>query len=77
MFMPAANDFIYDSLFCEWAYIANLDSDCFEIWRGLQTTPDHSENARYGAEPDRSGYFPCKLIKEYGFKNLPERISLT
>ena len=33
-FVPTANDFIYNSRFCEWAYIANLDRDAFEVWRG-------------------------------------------
>ena len=52
MFMPDASDFIYNSLHCEWAYIANLDTDQFEVWKGLQTKPDTDEN-RYGAEADR------------------------
>ena len=30
--MENGNDFITDSLFCEWAYIINLDTNKFEIF---------------------------------------------
>lgn len=70
MFMPDASDFIYNSSFCEWAYVANLDSQKYEIWKGLQTKPDPDN--RYGQEEDRMGYFPCQKIKEYDLMNLPE-----
>ena len=72
MFMPDASDFIHNSLHCEWAYIANLDEDKFEIWKGLQSEPD-SENDRYPQEADRTGYYPCTMLKEYDLNNLPEQ----
>lgn len=31
------HDFVYDSLFCEWAYVVDLDADVFEVYRGFQT----------------------------------------
>lgn len=71
-FMAVANEFIYDSLHCEWAYIANLDSECFEVWRGCQRhicpTPE-----RYGQEIDRMGYYPCKLLQSYKLRELPKK----
>ncbi|MDF7809313.1 hypothetical protein P4E94_17850 [Pontiellaceae bacterium B12219] len=70
MFAPDASDFIQNSLHCEWAYVANLDTEKFEIWKGLQSKPD-PEN-RYGTEHDRMGYYPCRMIKEYELQNLPE-----
>lgn len=70
MFMPDASDFIHNSGFCEWAYVANLDSQKYEIWKGLQTKPDPDN--RYGQDADRMGYFPCQKIKEYDLMNLPE-----
>ena len=70
MFVPDASDFIHNSLFCEWGYIANLDTEKFEIWKGLQEKPDPKN--RYGTEHDRMGYYPCQLIKEYDLKDLPE-----
>lgn len=70
MFMPDASDFIYNSLHCEWAYVTNLDSEKFEVWKGLQTKPDLDN--RYGQEEDRMGYFPCQMLKEYDLHGLPE-----
>jgi hypothetical protein len=76
-FMPNASDFIQDSLHCEWAYIANLDTEQFEVWKGNQLKPDHEDNRlveeenRYGNEPDRMGYFPCAMVKSYDLEELP------
>lgn len=56
-----SNDFIKDSLFCEWAYIINLDTGNLEIWKGFQKKP-HKSN-RYGITHDSSGYYPCWIVK--------------
>lgn len=73
MFMPDASDFIHNSRHCEWAYIANLDEGLFEVWKGLQTKPDTDEN-RYGAEADRMGYYPCKMLIGYHLDDLPDPV---
>lgn len=72
MFMPDATDFIYNSLHCEWTYIANLDTEQFEVWKGLQTKPD-PENT-YGQEPDRMGYYPCTMLIGYHLDDLPDDV---
>jgi hypothetical protein len=72
MFMPDASDFINNSLHCEWAYIANLDDNKFEVWKGLQSEPD-SDNERYPQETDRTGYYPCTMLRAYDLENLPEQ----
>ena len=58
------NSFIKDSLFCEYGYIINLDTNKLEIWKGFQKKPD--SNNRYGVE-NVDGYYPCKMIKEISF----------
>ena len=35
-YMENGNDFINDTLFCEWAYIINLDTNKFEVIYGWQ-----------------------------------------
>jgi hypothetical protein len=70
MFMPDASDFICNSLYCDWAYIVNLDTNHFEVWKGQQTKLN-PEN-RYGKEADRMGYYPCIRIEGYDLKHLPE-----
>lgn len=61
-YMIDNHDFIKDSLFCEYAYIINLDTKKLEFWVGFQKTP-HKGN-RYGAEANR-GYYPCKMVASY------------
>lgn len=69
-FMVTANEFIDDSLFCEWGYIANLDSHELEVYRGLQKS-EPSEPSRYDSEISRQGYYPCKQIASYSLSQLP------
>lgn len=59
IYMIDSHDFIKDSLFCEYGYIVNLDSESLEFWLGFQREPD--ETNRYGTELD-NGYYPCKFI---------------
>ena len=63
--LAPANEFLQDSLFCEWAYIANLDEGLFEIYEGFQTA-EHDQG-RYASDkegPDSppEEYFPVALI---------------
>lgn len=64
--------FILDSLMCEWAYIANLDSMKLGIWEGWQTAPD-PEN-RYGTSISNRGRsaecYPCRMIKQFDFNEI-------
>lgn len=61
--------FIKDSLFCEYAYIINLDNNTLEYWKGFQKVPQ--ENNRYGTIPMDNGYYPCKLMLSFDLNNLP------
>lgn len=70
-YMIDNRDFIADSLFCEWAYIVNLDTDKFEVWKGFQQSP--TDYNRYGTEKNEGGYYPCKLVKEYDLDKLPTK----
>lgn len=61
------HNFIKCSLFCEWAYIINLDTGNLEVWEGYQEKPQ--ENNRYGIEKD-NGFYPCALVKEIDFQEI-------
>lgn len=61
-YMTDSSDFIQDSLFCEYAYIINLDSGMLEFWEGFQHEPQ--EGNRYGETPDDDSYYPCRLALE-------------
>jgi len=78
-YMIDSKDFIQDSLFCEFAYIINLDTEKLEIYKGFQTK---LQNNRYKPTPEeykkiketKSGcgtpYYNCKLWKEISFSKL-------
>lgn len=61
------DSFIKNSLFCEWAYVANLDTEEFEIWKGFQKEP--CERNRYGKKRV-DGYFPCRKISSIYFSEI-------
>lgn len=67
IYMIDSHEFIKDSLFCEYAYIVNLDDNVLEFYVGFQTRPD--ANNRYGVESDE-GYYPCKLIRRFPLEDI-------
>jgi len=67
-FMLEANDFIKDSMVCEFGYIINLDDNVLEFYVGNQDKPQRGN--RYGQE-SINGYYPCKLIKSYKLVDNP------
>lgn len=60
-YMIDNRDFIKDSLFCEYAYIINLDTNMLEYYKGFQHVPQAGN--RYGVTAN-DGYYPCKLVTE-------------
>jgi len=62
-------NFIKDSLFCEWAYIINLDNNCLEIYEGFKKGPP--KNNRYYNKDERfTDYYPCEMIHSIQFDDL-------
>lgn len=61
--------FGYDSLYCEWGYLVNLDNKTVEVYRGFQTDP-HSEGRWADGEEDR--YYGIRLIETIPFAELSE-----
>ena len=67
-------DFAGDSLFCEWAYVLDLDREVLEVYRGFNKRPLEPGARFYGFETkcgDRhEDYYPVKLLTEISFKDL-------
>lgn len=62
-------EFAKDSLFCEWAYVLDLDKNTFEVYKGLCETP-LSENERFYFLQNKNGmstdgYYPVRLQKTF------------
>ena len=61
------HDFIKDSLFCEYGYIINLDTNELKVFEGFQTKPQKTN--RYGCKSNRD-YYPCKMIKRIKIEDI-------
>lgn len=65
--------FAGDSLFCEWAYVIDLDTDRLEVFRGFNQSP-LKDGERFKDVPDlevQEGYYPITLAASYPLDSLP------
>jgi len=58
-FMIDSKGFLADSLFCEWAYIINLDEGTLEVYKGFNK--EEGGDGRYASQKD-GDYFGVVLI---------------
>ena len=65
-------DFAADSLFCEYAYVIDLDKEMFEAYVGFQTSA-HTDGrfASMGRKPGED-YYPVRLAAAWPFAILPD-----
>lgn len=58
-------NFASNSLFCEWAWCVNLDTNCLDCFKGFQTEPLSNDQPFYFLQDkmtEKDVYYPIKLI---------------
>lgn len=63
-------DFASDSLFCEWAYVIDLDKGTLEAFKGFNQTP-LADGERFASLKGEGEYQPVRMIKAYQLDALP------
>lgn len=65
-------DFAADSLFCEWAWVIDLDRGTFEAYEGFNQEPLTEDDRFYSLkEREDGGYHGVKKVAEWSLDALP------
>ena len=66
-------NFAADSLFCEWAWVIDLDDNTFEGYKGFNKTRPLSPEDRFYflRDKEKDGYHAIQLIAKWSLDSLP------
>lgn len=75
VFLQDESDFAKESLFCEWAYVINLDKNILEVYKGFNRKPlskkERFYDDSYENDKAKPEYYPVKLTGTYSLDKLP------
>lgn len=64
-------NFAGDSLFCEWAYVVDLDKNTFEVYKGFNNETIDETERFFHLQKEEEEYKPVTILKSYDLNNLP------
>jgi hypothetical protein len=64
--------FIHNGLFCEWAYVVDLDAEVLEVYNGVEKEHEGSSKRFKDTDGAEEGFVPS-LVKTFAFAELPEK----
>lgn len=71
------DQFVKNGLFCEWAYVIDLDLGTFEVYKGFTNNPIHETERFYfdgyfeESHDKTYKYYPVRLVELYFLDELP------
>lgn len=72
-----AENFLADSLFCEYAYIINLDTMSLDLYSGFNRQADKNTNLPSIAQTKcEHGYYPVRYVRSFPLSDIPENWKL-
>lgn len=63
--------FASDSMFCEWAYVVDLDKNTFEVYKGWNQSGITTKDRFFHLNDKKSQYRPVKILKSFSLDRLP------
>jgi hypothetical protein len=75
-YMIDNQNFLYDSLFCEWAYIVNFDSNMLEIYKGFNKNSKAEGRYANKREDKNKEYFGVELLSSIKL-DLMKKLNIT
>ena len=76
-YMIDSNEFLFDSLFCEWAYIINIDTNTLEVYKGVNESKTALGRYASNTLDKENVYYGVALINEIPLPNIKKMSNKT